>query len=193
MRALTETILASGVVLSACEGPQQEAIMAPAAPFATAAAVQMRLPFHSEVNWNYVQLPLPAGRCTAPLPAGLSYLWYTELSGTAVSTHLGRGSFAGSICVYGVLTDPTADPPGNGNPTGYQDGNVVFTAADGDQLHARIWVTGFTAPPGTPGWKFIEQGVFVGGTGRFEHAVGAFTGLVDTASLTAVDDGWISF
>jgi hypothetical protein len=53
---------------------------------------------------------------------------------------------------------------------------------------------GFTAPPGTPGFKFIESLTFLdGGTGRFEHAEGIGTGIVDPVAQTAVYDGWIRY
>jgi hypothetical protein len=154
-----------------------------------------RLPFHSEYSWDFVQLPVPADRCTQPPPEGLSYLWLTEITGTTNSTHLGRGTAEGSICIYGQLTDPDANPPDNGIPVGWQNGLLVFTAANGDQLHAAdIHTTGFTAPPGTPGFKFIEAGVFVGGgTGRFQHAEGEFTATVDPVTQVAVYEGWIRY
>jgi hypothetical protein len=193
MRALTATVLAAGLALVACDSLPQEATMAPDVSHQTVPDAA-RLPFHAWVDWQFVQVPLPAGRCTAPLPAGMSYLWLTRLTGTAVSTHLGEGAFEGSICIYGQLVDPGADPPANGVPFGWQDGVFVLTAANGDRLHGTEWSTGVTAPPGTPGWQFTEQGTFVdGGTGRFEHAEGEFTGLVDPVAQTAVYDGWIRF
>jgi hypothetical protein len=160
-----------------------------------ASAAERRLPFHSECSWDHVQVPLPAGRCTDPLPHGMRYLWLSRITGTTNSTYLGRGTAEGSTCIYGQLTDPGADPPANGIPMGWQNGVLMFTAANGDQLHAAdIHTTGFTAPPGTPGRKFIEAGVFVdGGTGRFQHAEGEFTAAVDPVTRVAVYDGWIRF
>lgn len=194
MRPLIAIVLAAGLVAGACEAPQLEAPMGPDELAMNASPASVQLPFHSEVDWDFVQVPLPSGRCTGELPEGLSYLWLTELTGTAVSTHLGRGAFEGSLCLYGQLTNPEADPPDNGIPFGWMEGELVLTAANGDRLHVRAWSTGFTAPPGTPGWKFIEEGVFVdGGTGRFQHAEGQFTGYVDSEAQTAVYDGWIRF
>jgi hypothetical protein len=160
-----------------------------------ASAAERRFPFHSECSLDHVQVPLPAGCCTDPLPDGMRYLWLTRITGRANSTYLGRGTAEGSTCIYGQLTDPGADPPANGIPRGWQNGVLVFTAANGDQLHAAdIHTTGFTAPPGTPGFKFIEAGVFVnGGTGRFQHAEGEFTAAVDPVTKIAVYDGWIRF
>ena len=194
MRSITATVLVASAMLAACEAQQQEAPMVPVAQLGTTPVERPRLAFHSQIDWQFQQVPLPAGRCTEPLPPGLSYLWLTYLTGTAVSTHLGKGTFEGSICIYGQLTDPTTEPPGNGIPVGWRNGSVVFTAANGDQLLATIWSTGFTSPPGTPGWQFTEQGMFVdGGTGRFEHAEGAFTGLIDPVAFKAVYEGWIRF
>ena len=153
-----------------------------------------RLPFHSEMKWGFRQVPVPAGRCTEPLPPGLVYLWMTELSGTAESTHLGSGPVEGSLCIYGQLTEPAAPPPDNGVPFGWQDGHVVLTAANGDQLKLTARSTGVTAPPGTPGFKFIEEVRFVdGGTGRFLFATGEATGYVDPVGMAAVYDGWIRY
>jgi hypothetical protein len=160
-----------------------------------ARAAESRLPFHSEYSWNSVQVPLPAGRCTDPLPAGMSYLWLTRTTGKTESPDLGRGTAEESLCIYGQLTDPGADPPANGIPMGWQNGVLVFTAANGDQLHAAdIRTIGCTAPPGTPGIRFIEAGVFVdGGTGRFQHAEGEFTATVDPVTRISVYDGWLRY
>jgi hypothetical protein len=168
----------------------QEALMATVDPL-QARAAERRLPFQSEHSWDHVQVPLSAGRCTDPLPDGMRYLWLSRFTGTANSTYLGRGTTEGSTCIYGQL----ADPPANGNPMGWQNGVLVFTAANGDQLHAAdIHTTGFTGLPGTPGFRFIEAGVFVdGGTGRFQHAEGEFTAAVDPVTRVAVYDGWIRF
>ena len=193
-------LMAFGLVLGACTDQPNEELLTPHATLLRSVAETPQLPFHSEVQWDFVQHPLPEGRCTADLPdlpdlpAPLSYLWYTELSGTAISTHLGRGPFEGGICIYGQLTDPGAAPPDNGIPFGWMDGRMVLTAANGDRLLAEFWSTGFTAPPGTPGWAFTEEGNFVdGGTGRFLHAEGDLFGVVDAVAQTAVYDGWIRF
>lgn len=151
-----------------------------------------QLPFHSEMSWTLVQVPLAAGRCSSPLPEGMSYLWLSRFAGAAVSTYLGHGPVEGSICIYGQLTEPAAEPPGNGMPVGWTDGQVVFTAENGDRLLATIRSTGMRGEPGTPGWGFTEEGAFLdGGTGRFEHADGRITGAIDPLAQTAVYDGWI--
>jgi hypothetical protein len=153
-----------------------------------------QLPFHADVTWAFRQVPLPPGRCTEPLPAGLDYLWMTELWGDIVSTHLGAGRIEGSICLYGQLTNPGAPPPENGIPMGWVQGRIDLVAANGDRLKMTAWSTGFTAPPGTPGFKFIEEVRFLdGGTGRFARAEGEGVGYVDPIGLTAVYDGWIRY
>ena len=194
MRPRRLILLAIGPVIAACEGSSKEAPVVPEASSVKLFAEQQELPFHARIVWQAVQLPLAAGRCTGSLPPGMSYLWMTQLSGTAIGTHVGEGSFDGSICIYGQLTDPAAEPPGNGIPAGWRDGLIVLTAANGDRLHLTVWSTGFTAPPGTPGWQFTEAGTFVdGGSGRFVHAAGEFTGVVDPVAQTAVYDGSIRF
>lgn len=152
------------------------------------------LPFHSEVTiLQFQQVPVPAGRCTDPLPEGLSHLWLTRMDGTQTSTHLGTGPFHLELCAYGLLTNPDAPPPGNGIPTGY-DAEEIFTAANGDQLLDMGAFIGFTAPPPTPGWQYIESMTFLdGGTGRFAFAEGTGQCLVDPVTLAAVCDGWIRY
>jgi len=154
----------------------------------------VRLPFHSEMTWQMRQMPLPSGRCSEPLPEGLSYLWLTQLSGTAESTHLGKGPVEGTICIYGYLTSPETPPPGNGTPLGWQDGRIELSAANGDRLMLTARSTGVTAPPGTPGFKFVEEVRFMnGGSGRFRFATGEATGYVDPVTSSAVYDGWIRY
>jgi len=153
-----------------------------------------RRAFHANVRWAARQVPMPEGRGKDPLPQGLSYLWLTELWGTATGTHLGVGGFEGSICLYGRLTRPEATPPGNGVPLGWQDGRIVLVAADGDRLVAKVRSTGATAPPGAPDFQFIEEVSFTdGGTGRFRCAEGEAVGYVDPVKQTAVYDGWIRY
>ena len=193
-------IVTIGLAAGGCQ--QSERLAAPTAPAAVIGAAgatrsdtaaEVLLPFHSEANWQKNMLP-PAGRCTQPLPAGLTYLWLTENSGTATSTHLGEGTYANNLCVFGTLTNPDAPPGSNGKPAGWYDEWVVWTAANGDQLRATGRLTGFTAPPGTPGMKFIETLHFVdGGTGRFEFAEGDLTSYVDPTNQTVVYDGTIRY
>lgn len=195
-------ILAAGVLMLACGkgdlmGPgevQPKADRTPDTNAGVAARSTERLPFHSEIRWQVEQVPIPEGRCTRPLPPGMSYLWLSRINGTHVSTHLGKGPYAIEICIYGQLTDPTAPPGQNGIPMGWYAVMQVWTAANGDTLQATGELIGFTAPPPTPGFKFIESLRFLdGGTGRFEHAQGEGTGLVDPVAQTAVYEGWIAY
>ena len=153
------------------------------------------LPFHAEVAvLQLQQVPVPAGRCTEPLPPGISYLWLTQANGTQTSTHLGTGPYHIELCVYGLLTDPAAPPPANGIPMGWIVDVQIFTAANGDQLRATGELIGFTAPPPTPGWQFVESLSFLdGGTGRFEHAEGTGQGVIEQTGAAAVYDGWIRY
>lgn len=154
---------------------------------------QAQLPFRSDIDWGFRQIPVPPGQCADPLPAGLDYLWLTELWGTAVTTHLGEGDFSGTLCIYGLLTNPGAEPPGNGTPVSYR-GSMTFTAANGDELHATVRLVGFKTPPEVPELVFVEEAEFVdGGTGRFRYVEGIATGLVDPVGLTADYEGWIRF
>lgn len=153
------------------------------------------LPFHSEVAiQQFQQVPVPAGLCTEPLPPGLSYLWLTKADGTHTSTHLGTGPYHIELCVFGVLTDPSAPPPANGTGMGWVVAQQVYTAANGDGLLGTGAFIGVTAPPGTPGWQLIESLTFLdGGTGRFQFAEGQGQGLIDPAGGGAVYDGWIRY
>jgi hypothetical protein len=139
------------------------------------------------------QVPVPEGVCTEPLSPGLAYLWVTKVTGTANATHLGSVAFYAELCVFGLLTDPGAPPPGNGIGMGW-NGVETWTAANGDQLRGMERLIGFTAPPGTPGFMFIVTLSFLdGGTGRFAHAMGEATGLLDPAAQSVVFDGWIRY
>jgi len=170
------------------------ALTAVAGAATTAGDASDTLPFHSEIAIHQIQyVPIPAGRCTEP-PEGLSYLFLARGNGTHTSTHLGAGPFRIEHCVYGLLTDPGAPPPANGIPMGYDAGERIFTAANGDQLLGTAAFIGFTAPPPTPGWQFIESLTFLdGGTGRFEFAEGTGQCLIDNTDLSAVCDGWIRY
>ena len=156
---------------------------------------QEGLPFHSNVTIpEFQQVPVPAGRCTDPPPPGLSYLWLTQANGTHTSTHLGTGPYHIELCVYGLLTNPAALPPANGIPMGWITDVQIWTAANGDQLLGDGALIGFTAPPPTPGWQFIESLSFLdGGTGRFAFAEGTGRGLVENTGAFAVYDGWIRY
>jgi hypothetical protein len=121
------------------------------------------------------QVPVPGGSCAKPVPEPLTVLWLSRIAGTAKTTHLGP-------------------PPGNGIPMGWYPDVQIWTAANGDKLMGTGELIGFTTPPGTPGFKFIESLRFLdGGTGRFEYTAGEGTGLVDAVAGTAVYDGRIRY
>ena len=193
-------VIAAAGVSATCGLKDDASAAAPSSVVAAPAEQEQRagagqqVPFHSEVAWEFEQLPIPMGRCAQAVPDGLSYLWFSQIVGTATSTHLGTGPYEIDLCLYGILTDPGADPPNNGIPMGWYADRQVWTAANGDQLKATGALIGFTAPPGTPGSKFIESLSFLdGGTGRFEYAAGSGRGLVDSTAQTAVYDGVIRY
>lgn len=88
-------------------------------------------------------------------------------AGTGTLTQLGAVGIAGNDCV--LFTPPTGV---------ISDGVLTITAANGDQLFATIEGTEVLPTPEVPG---TIEGAFaiVGGTGRFEGAVGGgrFTGI----------------
>ena len=82
----------------------------------------------------------------------------TEFVGSGEATHLGRYSEAGTVSFT-----PTSDPA-----VLHVEGSIVYTAANGDELHANISgelnaVTGAVAASVS----------YVGGTGRFAAATGS--------------------
>jgi hypothetical protein len=155
------------------------------------------LPFHSEIVWDRLdQEPIPEGRCTAPLPSGLSYLWLSKEYGTATTAHLGTGPYYAEFCVYGILSNPELPPPGNGTPMGFNAIELTWTAANGDTLKATAELIGVMT---NPALAFVCAVSFQdGGTGRFAHAHGTVTGLVypDPENPQAgreVHDGWFRY
>jgi hypothetical protein len=82
----------------------------------------------------------------------------TEFVGSGEAAHLGRYSEAGAVSFT-----PTSDPA-----VLHVEGSIVYTAANGDALHAHV-----------SGELNVETGVvvatvtYVGGTGRFEGATGS--------------------
>jgi hypothetical protein len=184
------------LLLAGCQqaSGRSEGTAGPAGPSPIAVTNSEGLPFHSEVVWEFEQVPIPAGHCTQAIPSEFSYLWFSRIRGTATSTHLGTGPYEIDLCLYGILTDPEAAPPNNGIPMAWYAERQIWTAANGDELKATGALIGFTAPPGTPGFKFIESLTFLsGGTGRFVDAEGSGQGIVDSTAQTAVYDGRIRY
>lgn len=84
----------------------------------------------------------------------------TAFIGAGKATHLGRYSEAGSVSF-----SPTA------NPAVFQvDGSIVYTAANGSELHATVIgeLNGLTG-------VITATVTYVGGTGRFASASGSAT------------------
>jgi hypothetical protein len=82
----------------------------------------------------------------------------TDFVGTGHATHLGRYSEEGS-----VVFSPTDDPA-----VLHVDGSIVYTAANGDELHAIVTgeLNGLTG-------VISAMLSYVGGTGRFADASGS--------------------
>lgn len=153
------------------------------------------LPFHSVATLVQLeQVPVPTGRCTTPSPPGLSYLWLSKATDAATSTHLGRGSHHIELCVYGLLTNPSAAPPNNGIFMGYFVDRQMWTAANGDQLLATGEFLGVIGTPGTPDFRVKESVIFAdGGTGRFQFAEGTAEALINPMTGASVVNGWIRY
>ncbi len=193
MRPLTAMLLAATLGLAACSDLEETMPTTPGPSLMNAAAEPAPVPFHSEIAWTTEYGPLPAGRCTAALPPGMDYLYYARLSGTGTSTHLGQTTFEGDHCIFGVLTNPSAPPEQRGTPAGWIDERLVFTAANGDELHVHTTLTGQSGQ-GTPEWYFAETGVFVdGGTGRFAHAAGQLEARIYPVKKIATFDGSLRY
>jgi hypothetical protein len=100
---------------------------------------------------------------------------HITLIGSGNATHLGRFTRVENIVLHPDFT---------------LDGEIVFTAANGDQLFVDV-VGGFTSPTTAAGSYTIT-----GGTGRFDDATGtaAFTGSTTDGLHFSIDfAGTISF
>jgi hypothetical protein len=84
----------------------------------------------------------------------------TDFVGSGEATHLGRYTEVGSVA-FSPTNDPTVLPI---------DATSIYTAANGDQLHAVFTgqLIGLTG-------AIIATGTYVGGTGRFDDADGSAT------------------
>jgi hypothetical protein len=110
-----------------------------------------------------------------------------RLEGTGVMSHLGRITLHTTHC-------SSADPASGQ----YDDGWAIYTAANGDELHASYRQLGGPQDPG------VET--IAGGTGRFHNATGEIrvavipviefdeNGMpIFPGRFTATYDGWISY
>jgi hypothetical protein len=103
--------------------------------------------------------------------------------GTCLMAHLGRAAFYSAKDINVITgTQITTE--------------AIFTAANGDELHA---VGSGTSQPAGPGqFGFSATLTFAGGTGRFTHAAGEahVEGVAQTAAGTAtleIVGGWIRY
>jgi hypothetical protein len=82
----------------------------------------------------------------------------TEFVGSGEATHLGRYSEAGAVSFT-----PTGDPA-----VLHVEGSIVYTAANGDELHANI-----SGELNAATGAVAARVSYVGGTGRFARATGS--------------------
>ncbi len=181
-------VLVTALCFAGCsqsaKGPTApSALQAPAALLSASpsSTEDVQGPFHSEVVWQKV-VGTQVALCTVPLPAGKVYLQRNTQMGTAVSTHLGTGSFLGHTCVYGTKAT---------GPEGWF-GEVEWTAANGDVLRA---TSAFVRWTGVPGKSIaIDYTTFQGGgTGRFQFAEGTATCEVNAPGRTGTYDGSLRY
>jgi hypothetical protein len=109
---------------------------------------------------SIVALPADAAASVRPHRAtgGAQFVSETEFVGSGQATHLGRYTEAGTVAIV-----PTVDPA-----ILSVTGAIVYTAADGDELHATV-VGEIHAPTGA----VTATLTYVGGSGRFAAASGS--------------------
>ena len=162
------------------------ATQAQAVPFAMH-VVGTDQPLNMSPGFPFVR-DLFGGRCSIPSD------WVTTFDGAGNAVHLGQVTVEESHCTQiDIFTVP--------NPGIFQDGRMVITAANGDEL----WIAysgGFLFTPGaTPdvGVSQIDISTMtvVGGTGRFAGATGSISGhAVDNfpaGPSTGDFHGWIVY
>lgn len=89
---------------------------------------------------------------------GAQFVGPTDFVGTGQATHLGRYTEAGSVAFA-----PTSNPD-----VLAVSGNIVYTAANGDELHATV-----QGVLNTSSGAIAATLTYVGGSGRFAAASGA--------------------
>lgn len=109
------------------------------------------------------------GRCSIPSD------WVVAVKSGGTATHLGRVAVENSHCTQiDIFTTP--------NPGTFQDGRMVITAADGDQLWIAYSGSFVFTPGATPDVGVSDIAISTmtvrGGTGRFEGATGSLTGHI---------------
>lgn len=129
-----------------------------------------------------------AGRCSLPSD------WVTTIDLRGTAEHLGRVSVVASHCTQiDIFTTP--------NPGVFQDGEMVVSAANGDDLWLSYAGTFTFTPQGAPDVGVTDISfstiTVVGGTGRFEGATGSLTGhavdIFPAGPHTASFAGWIVY
>ena len=136
---------------------------------AAAAPVQRPMSGHCETRFNPPPVPPPAIHRQTDV-------------GTCQLAHLGR------TALYGVQEINFA--------AGTQSGERTFTAANGDELHARHAGTSAMVAPGRVAFSAVIT--IVGGPGRFEGATGELRAsgvavLAETRASMTIDEGWIAY
>jgi hypothetical protein len=120
-------------------------------------------------------------RAAAPAVVTPPFIRETDI-GTCQLGHLGRAAFYGEQIINFVTRTQVAPV-------------MIFTAANGDELHAAN--VGSNTPTGPGTIRFTGRTTIVGGTGRFANATGQLSveGTADFASTEArmTFDGWIAY
>lgn len=168
------TVLLLGAIVAGCGS---EPPTAPADADASAARASASSPApalrpmsgHCETRFNPPPFPPPAIHRQTDV-------------GTCQLAHLGR------TALHGVQDINFA--------AGTQSGERTFTAANGDELHARHAGTSAMVAPGRIAFSAVVT--IVGGTGRFEGATGELrvigvAVLAETRATMTIDEGWIAY
>lgn len=132
---------------------------APTLPDSTGIAEDATLAKRGEANPRPFKARLEGQSAEPGDPNRCNPLITVGLEGTGNATHLGRFTAVQSQCI-----DPT-------NPGVFTDGQFVWTAANGDEVHGTY--AGELIPTNENSLFLIENPFFFnGGTGRFENAAG---------------------
>ena len=164
-------LLFAAVSASCRSEPPTAPIDADPSPARAAAAPPVQRPMsgHCETRFNPPPFPPPAIHRQTDV-------------GTCQLAHLGR------TALHGVQEIDFA--------AGTQSGERTFTAANGDELHARHAGTSAMVAPGRVAFSAVIT--IVGGTGRFEGATGELrvsgvAVLAETRATMTIDEGWIAY
>ena len=119
---------------------------------------------------------------TAQFPEGTPA--HQIITGHGQATHLGKNVFVADARVnFGV---PPPFPI---------IGTATFTAANGDQFFTQFTGTNTPTGPGTS--RGLINHTIIGGTGRFQNATGALTGIAHVTAGSPTNtvsyEGWINY